>query len=83
MRTAKRLLEALTEALPPGGGQRHGIAVADGNLVVTLMLGEFCVPAYLEDEDLDRPAGEIAEEIVALVKAEHPQLVEGEENHAI
>ena len=74
MRTAKRLLEALTEALPPGGGQRHGITIEDGNLAVTLMLGERYVPAYLEDEDLDRPAGEIAAEIVALVKTEYPDL---------
>ncbi len=80
MRSAKQLLEALTEALPPGEGQRHSITVADGNLAVTLMLGERYVPAYLEDEDLDRPAGEIAEEIVGLIKAEHPQLVGGEGN---
>ena len=47
-----------------------------GNRVVTLMLGYIYVSVNFEDEDLDRPVGEIAEEIMGLVKAEYRNLIE-------
>lgn len=67
MDEARRVLESLTTKYPPRGNipdgppPRHNITLNDeGNLEITLMLGNYYVPIVLEEEDLDRSASEIS-----------------------
>ena len=56
MRKAKALLEALTASYPPGDGQRHSIHInPDGDLEITLFLGEHYQPIVITGDDLDTP----------------------------
>ena len=67
MKQAKQLLEYLTQKMPPGKNQHHNIIVENGHLVVTLMCGDLYHPFMLEDEDFDKPAEILADELVSML----------------
>jgi hypothetical protein len=66
----KRFLELLTERIPPGEGQRHGIMLEGDKLAVTLMLGEICQPVMVEGDGLIIPVVVLVERICRLMNAE-------------
>ena len=65
MRSAKLLLQRLTEIVPPGDGQRHNLTVdKDGDLILHLMLGDKFIPVKLTEDDFDKPVHLLVNEIV-------------------
>lgn len=76
MRTAKKLLDRLTEKYPPPKGAKHAVVSHDGKLMVVLAHGDPIaeVAAFkhftLEDEDLDRPDQALFKDIVSLMTAQ-------------
>lgn len=63
MKDAKTLLELLTKCLPPHGLARHNITLNNVRMEVTLMLDGLYLPFILEDEDFDKPIGQLADEL--------------------
>jgi hypothetical protein len=69
MRSARLLLERLTEIIPPaiaasGVRMRHNLTIDEsGNLVLHFMLEGKFVPVIIEDEDLDKPVHQLVNEI--------------------
>ena len=64
-------------AIPPGEGQHHNIIFELGALRVYLMLGEKHIPVALFNDDLDRSAEDIADEIIGLYNNEWRKEIEG------
>lgn len=69
MKMAYLLLQELTKQLPPGEGQHHALVWEDAPAVV-LFQGERWHTFYLEDEDMEKPPAQIADEIKALLNSE-------------
>jgi hypothetical protein len=69
MRAARDLLQKISEAFPPPPGQRHAIALHDSGLLLALRLADGCTTAILDDADLARDPGAVAEEIAATLRA--------------
>ena len=64
----KRLLQLLTESIPPNENQRHNITLGDDCLVLTLMHGEAYQSVILEDADLKKSPTELADEITQMLE---------------
>ena len=75
MRTTKKLLELLTEQLPPFPDCKNAIVIHEDKLLIALAVGDpiATVPAFqrliVNDEDLDRPAEDLVRDILDLLKA--------------
>lgn len=76
MRTAKQLLERLTDKYPPPEGAKHALALHEGGLLIILATwappGEgihHFVHITIGEEDLDRPAQALFRDVVALMNA--------------
>ncbi len=75
MRNAKLLLEQLTKTIPPGQEQRHNLTIDEqGNLVLYLMLGKRYQPVILTEEELDKSANDLTEEICQTSSVAQPIL---------
>jgi hypothetical protein len=74
VKAARELLKALTAEVPPRPGCHHCLTLSDGGELVVTMTpteGECPFPVWiLDDTDLERPIGELAAELVRLVRAE-------------
>ncbi len=70
--SARLLLNRLTATLSPGEGQRHNLTVdSDGEMTITLMMGDYYWPCKFSDEDLLKPVDKLADEITEMIKARY------------
>lgn len=70
MNYAKELLEEITRLVPPGENQHHNLIIDNGELILTLMLGDVYQPVNI-DNDIHRHPFEIAIEIHDALKAKN------------
>ena len=69
MRRIEVLLKALTERFPPHEGAAHNITLDERGLMLVLMISESrYLPVLLEEEDYDKPIGQLVGEIKAYVE---------------
>lgn len=72
----RSFLEQLTQRLPPWDKERHNLTVdEDGDMVLTIKIGEFFWPCKLSDEDLLKSVDELADEIEKMIKAKYASFV--------
>lgn len=67
MKDAKKLLQILTDQIPPGEGQKHNMILDGDRLIINLMLGKQYQPVLLSEKAMDQPAIVIASEIHKLM----------------
>ena len=77
MENAKKLLKRLTELVPPKDNQHHNITLVDNKLMVCLMTGKAMLPFTIHDDELNRTADDLANEIYHLMCANGMSMKEG------
>ena len=69
MHSLKVLLLLITKGFPPIEGAHHAALVTGGKLTLVIHIDGGFLHISLEDEDLERPPGDIYADVVALIAA--------------
>lgn len=74
--SARLLLKQLTKAMYPWAGQHHNLTIdEDGNMILTIMLGECYWPLTLEESDLSKSIDELVDKICQKVRNKYVSFV--------
>lgn len=68
MKKAERLLQLVTERLPPEKERRHALVLEEGRMKLCLTLGDTWQSLNFDEGDFEKSAEVLADEILAMVK---------------